>query len=57
MKNKENLNIKKILEEQHIHVVTKVCPNDRYDVRKIGIGEGPTFTSTSVDQMKRWEKT
>lgn len=34
--------------------VTKVKRNDRYEVRKIGFGEGPIQTSTSADKMKPW---
>ncbi|XP_071043035.1 uncharacterized protein [Parasteatoda tepidariorum] len=117
MRNKEDLHIKKILEEEHIHIllenqqqmrkeaksnilemqektkhnyntkrktatkykfhdrvaikrtqfgtglklrpkffgpytVTKIRPNNRYDVHKIGIGEEPTVTFTSADLMK-----
>lgn len=37
--------------------VTKVRPNDRYDVKKTGIHDGPNFTSTAVDFMKSWEGT
>ncbi|GFU33420.1 hypothetical protein TNCV_4362421 [Trichonephila clavipes] len=32
--------------------VTKVKPDDRYDVSKIGDHEGPNVTSASADQMK-----
>lgn len=28
--------------------------NDRYDVERIGKGDGPNTTSTSADGMKRW---
>jgi len=34
--------------------VTKVKPNDRYDVEKVGIHEGPMITSTAADHMKPW---
>lgn len=34
--------------------VTKVKRNDRYDVRKVGVHEGPNVTSTSADYMKSW---
>ncbi|GFS47644.1 retrovirus-related Pol polyprotein from transposon 17.6 [Trichonephila clavipes] len=32
--------------------VVKVKPKDRYDVRKIGLHEGPNTTSTAADHMK-----
>ncbi|GFV99162.1 pro-Pol polyprotein [Trichonephila clavipes] len=32
--------------------VIKVKPKDRYDVRKIGLHEGPNTTSTAADHMK-----
>ncbi|GFT96336.1 pro-Pol polyprotein [Trichonephila clavipes] len=32
--------------------VIKVKPKDRYDVRKIGLHEGPNTTSTAADYMK-----
>ncbi|GFS93142.1 retrovirus-related Pol polyprotein from transposon 17.6 [Trichonephila clavipes] len=34
--------------------VVKVKPKDRYDVRKIGLHEGPNATSTAADPMKMW---
>lgn len=34
--------------------VTKVNGNDRYDVERIGIHNGPGKTSTSADNMKKW---
>ncbi|GFT82416.1 transposon Tf2-9 polyprotein [Trichonephila clavipes] len=34
--------------------VVKVKPKDRYDVRKIGLNEGPNTTSTAGDHMKMW---
>lgn len=35
--------------------ITKVHPNDRYDVEKADSAtEGPNRTSSSADQMKRW---
>lgn len=34
--------------------VIKVNRNDRYQVRKVGMQEGPIQTSTSADKMKRW---
>ncbi|GFY33724.1 transposon Tf2-9 polyprotein [Trichonephila clavipes] len=35
----------------------KVKPKDRYDVRKIGLHEGPNTTSTAADHMKMWGET
>ncbi|GFW30846.1 transposon Tf2-9 polyprotein [Trichonephila clavipes] len=37
--------------------VVKVKPKDRYDVRKIGLHEGPNTTSTAADHMKMWGET
>ncbi|GFS77014.1 integrase catalytic domain-containing protein [Trichonephila clavipes] len=37
--------------------VIKVKPKDRYDVRKIGLHEGPNTTSTAADHMKMWGET
>ncbi|GFW47156.1 transposon Tf2-9 polyprotein [Trichonephila clavipes] len=37
--------------------VVKVKPKDRYDVRKIGLHEGPNTTSTAIDHMKMWGET
>lgn len=34
--------------------ITKVKRNDRYDVEKVGVGEGPRRTSTSANFMKPW---
>ena len=34
--------------------VTKVKPNDRYDVKKVGNHEGLITTSTAADHMKAW---
>lgn len=34
--------------------ITKVKPNDRYDVVKIGDHEGPNLTSSAADHMKLW---
>ncbi|GFW08893.1 retrovirus-related Pol polyprotein from transposon 17.6 [Trichonephila clavipes] len=34
--------------------VIKVKPKDRYDVRKIGLHDGPNTTSTAADHMKMW---
>jgi ribonuclease HI len=34
--------------------VTKINPNDRYEVRKLGLHEGPNLTSTAADKMKNW---
>lgn len=36
--------------------VTKVKPNDRYDIEKVGLHEGPSKTSTSAVNMKRWPR-
>lgn len=35
--------------------VTAVKGNDRYDVERIGKGDGPKITSTSADNMKEWK--
>lgn len=35
--------------------VIKVKRNERYDVKKIGISEGPINTTTSADLMKPWK--
>lgn len=34
--------------------VTKVKNRGRYDVEKIGDGEGPRKTSTCAENMKKW---
>lgn len=34
--------------------VTKVKRLNRYDVKKIGYGDGPAVTSTAADMMKPW---
>ncbi|KAK9506062.1 hypothetical protein O3M35_008065 [Rhynocoris fuscipes] len=34
--------------------IVKVKRNDRYDVEKVGIGDGPGRTSTAADFMKPW---
>lgn len=34
--------------------ITKINPNDRYEVRKLGCHDGPTITSTAADKMKPW---
>lgn len=34
--------------------VTKVKRNDRYEVRKVGVHEGPNVSSTASDLMKPW---
>lgn len=34
--------------------VTKVKPNERYDVEKVGSHMGPNITSTSAEYMKKW---
>ncbi|KAG5868594.1 hypothetical protein JTB14_033071 [Gonioctena quinquepunctata] len=34
--------------------VTKMKPNDRYDVMKVGHHEGPVRTSTCAEFMKPW---
>ena len=36
--------------------ITQVLRGDRYLVQKIGQGEGPKATSTSVDFMKPWRR-
>lgn len=35
--------------------VIKVKPNNRYEVKRVGAGEGPIITSTSSDLMKEWK--
>ncbi|GFU88280.1 transposon Tf2-9 polyprotein [Trichonephila clavipes] len=37
--------------------VVIVKPKNRYDVRKIGLHEGPNTTSTAADHMKMWGET
>lgn len=37
--------------------ITKVKPNERYDVEKVGSHSGPNITSTSAEYIKRWMKT
>lgn len=34
--------------------VTKVLTHDRYEVKRIGNGEGPLKTTTAADHMKRF---
>lgn len=34
--------------------IINVRPHDRYDVKKLGIHDGPNLTSTSADLMKKW---
>ncbi|GBM66221.1 Transposon Ty3-I Gag-Pol polyprotein [Araneus ventricosus] len=34
--------------------ITKIKPNDTYDVKKIGFVEGPVHTSTSAEYLKPW---
>ncbi|GFT58076.1 transposon Tf2-9 polyprotein [Trichonephila clavipes] len=38
-------------------VVKNIKNKDRYDVRKIGLHEGPNTTSTAADHMKMWGET
>lgn len=37
--------------------ITDVKKNDRYDVEKVGIHEGPRITSTAADHIKPWPAT
>ena len=37
--------------------ITKIQPNERYQVEKVGIHEGPNHTSSASDHMKRWTTT
>ena len=37
--------------------VVKVKRNDRYQVSKVGVSEGPNETSSSADYMKQWRGT
>ncbi|GBO10219.1 hypothetical protein AVEN_268841-1 [Araneus ventricosus] len=34
--------------------ITKIKPNDTYDVKKIGFVEGPVDTSTCAEYLKPW---
>ncbi len=34
--------------------ITRVLRNERYQVKKVGFGEGPMDTSTAADRMKPW---
>ncbi|GFU98245.1 transposon Tf2-6 polyprotein [Trichonephila clavipes] len=40
-----------------LYEVVKVKLKDRYDVRKIGLHEGPNTTFTAADHMKMWGET
>lgn len=37
--------------------ITKVKPNERFDVTKVGSHSGPNITSSSAEYMKRWTTT
>ncbi|GFT04184.1 transposon Tf2-9 polyprotein [Trichonephila clavipes] len=40
-----------------LYEIVKVKHKERYDVRKIGLHEGPNTTSTAADHMKMWGET
>ena len=36
------------------YLVSKVKPNDTYDVEKVGLFESPRYTSSCAEYMKPW---
>ncbi|GFS82124.1 hypothetical protein TNCV_250021 [Trichonephila clavipes] len=53
-KTKPRTGLKLRLKFYEPYLIKTVKPHDRNEVEKVGQHEGPHFTSTAVDFMKKW---
>lgn len=66
MKTRDDIEIRKLIEEEFggglklkpnnfgPYEIVKINGNDRYEVKKVGIHDGPYLTTSSADNMSKW---